>query len=763
MDFRTPTLAAVLLLLTGALPLSAQASTFVVKDIRVEGLQRIAAGTVFSYLPIKVGDRVDESVTPEIVRSLYRTGFFKDVKLEREGDVLVISVDERPAISDIKIEGNKAIDTEQLKKGLKDIGLAEGRTFNKSVLDKIENELRRQYFSQGKYGVKIVSTVTPLERNRVAIEIDIVEGETATIKRINIVGNKAFDEDDLLDEFKQTTGGWLSWVTKDNQYSKQKLSADLETLRSFYLDRGYLNFRIESTQVNITPDKQDIYVTINIHEGDVYTVRDVKLAGDLVLPPEELFPAVRLDRGRPFSRKATVESTERITEKLSDLGYAFANVNPIPEVDEANKTVGLTFFVDPGKRVYVHRINFKGNAKTRDEVLRREFRQMESAWFSSSQVKRSRTRLQRLGFFEDVSIETPAVAGSPDQVDIDVSVKERSSGSIMAGVGYSQSQGVLFNASISQDNFLGTGKRVVLAFNNSQINTLYQLAYVNPYFTPEGISRGFSLRYRSTNYDELQTLSPYTTDVLAAGVNFGVPISEENRINFSFDIENLKLKLFEDNASDEIIDFVDTYGDEALTFRLGASWSSDTRDRAIFPTRGGIQKVYGELAIPGSDLTFYKIGYSHRRYFPITSDFTLGLNLDLGYGDGYGSTEELPFYENFYTGGITSVRGYKLYSLGPRDSNDRAYGGNIRTVGNVELFFPLPAKAYKDSVRLSTFFDAGNVFLDEFDAGDIRYSVGLGATWMSPLGALSVSVAQPLNDKPGDDTEVFQFNFGQTF
>ncbi len=763
MDFRTPTLAAVLLLLTGWLPLPAEAASFVVKDIRVEGLQRIAAGTVFSYLPIKVGDRVDESVTPEIVRSLYRTGFFKDVKLEREGDVLVISVDERPAISDITIEGNKAIDTDELKKGLKDIGLAEGRTFNKSVLEKIENELRRQYFSQGKYGVKIVSTVTPLERNRVAVEIDIVEGETATIKRINIVGNKAFDEDDLLGEFKQTTGGWLSWVTKDNQYSKQKLSADLEILRSFYLDRGYLNFRIDSTQVTITPDKQDIYVTINVSEGDVYTVRDVKLAGDLILPAEELFPAVRLDRGQPFSRKATVESTERITDKLADLGYAFANVNPIPEVDEGNKTVGLTFFVDPGKRVYVRRINFKGNAKTRDEVLRREFRQMESAWFSSSQVKRSRTRLQRLGFFEEVSIETPAVAGSPDQVDINVNVKERSSGSIMAGVGYSQSQGILFNASVQQDNFLGTGKRVVLAFNNSQINTLYQLAYVNPYFTPEGISRGFNLRYRTTNYEELQTTSPYTTDVLAGGVNFGVPISEDNRIGFSFDIEDLTLKVIEGNASQEVRDYVRTYGDEALTYRLGTNWSSDSRDRAIFPTRGGAQKLYAEVAVPGSDLTFYKIGYQHRRYFPITSDFTLGLNLDLGYGDGYGDTQEIPFYEHFYAGGFNSVRGFKLYSLGPRDSRDKAYGGNIKTVGNIELFFPMPGKAFKDTVRLSTFVDAGNVFLDDFDAGEIRYSVGLGATWMSPLGALSVSIAQPLNDKPGDETEAFQFNFGQTF
>jgi outer membrane protein insertion porin family len=420
-------LGAVLLALT-VLPGAAAADTFVIRDIRVEGLQRIAAGTVFSYLPVKVGDRMDASQTPDLVRALYRTGFFKDVRLEREGDVLVIQVEERAAISEINIEGNKVIDTKDLKQGLKDIGLAEGRTFNRSVLEKIENELRRQYFNQGKYGVKVESTVTPLERNRVAINIDIVEGETAKIKRINIVGNKAFDEDDLLDEFKQTTGGWLSWITKDNQYSKQKLAGDLETLRSFYLDRGYLNFRIDSTQVTISPDKQDIFVTVNITEGEVYTIEDIKLAGELMAPPDEYFPLIHLSRGEPFSRKRVVESNERIVKKLGDLGYAFANVNPSTQLNEEKKTVALTFFVDPGKRVYVRRINFKGNAKTRDEVLRREFRQMESAWFSGSQVKNSRERLQRLGFFETVTVETPAVPGSTDQVDVDVTVKERDSG-----------------------------------------------------------------------------------------------------------------------------------------------------------------------------------------------------------------------------------------------------------------------------------------------------------------------------------------------
>jgi len=682
------------------------ADTFVVRDIRVEGLQRIAAGTVFSYLPIKVGDRMDPTQTPELVRALYRTGFFKDVRLEREGDVLVILVEERAAISEINIEGNKAIETKDLKQGLKDIGLAEGRTFNRSVLEKIENELRRQYFNQGKYGVKVESTVTPLERNRVAINIDIVEGETATIKRINIVGNKAFDEDDLLDEFKQTSGGWLSWITKDNQYSKQKLSGDLETLRSFYLDRGYLNFRIDSTQVTITPDKQDIYVTINVTEGEVYRIEDIKLAGELVVPPEEYFPLIQLTRGEPFSRKKVVQSNERMVQKLGELGYAFANVNPSTQLDEAKKTVAVTFFVDPGKRVYVRRVNFKGNAKTRDEVLRREFRQMESAWFSGSQVKDSRQRLQRLGFFETVNVETPAVPGSADQVDVDVTVKERDSGSLTAGIGYGQSQGILLNASIVQNNFLGTGKRVALTFNNSDINTIYSLSYTNPYFTPEGISRGFSLLYRSTDFTELTT-SQYLTDVVRGGVNFGVPITDTDRINFTLDAESTEIKLGQ-GVSAQLAAFVLEYGNDYLNFPLGVSWVRDSRDRAIFPTTGGVQRVFGEVTLPGSDLEYWKIGYTHRRYFPLSTSFTLALNLDIGYGEGYGNTSELPFYEHFYAGGVGTVRGFELYSLGPRDSNGDAYGGNLRTVANVELLFPMPGRAFADSVRLAAFLDAAH-------------------------------------------------------
>lgn len=754
---------------------AAVADTFVVKDIRVDGLQRIAAGTVFNYLPVKVGDRMDPSQTPDLIRALYRTGFFKDVRLEREGDVLVIQVEERAAVSEINIDGNKSIETKDLKQGLKDIGLAEGRTFNRSILEKIENELRRQYFNQGKYGVKVESTVTPLERNRVAINIDIVEGETATIKRINIVGNKAFTESELLGEFKQTAGGWLSWLTKDNQYSKQKLSGDLEALRSFYLDRGFLNFRIDSTQVTISPDKQDIFVTVNVTEGEVFTIGDIKLAGELIVSADEYFDLIELSRGEPFSRKRVVESNERIVKKLGDLGYAFANVNPSTQLDDEKKTVVLTFFVDPGKRVYVRRISFKGNAKTRDEVLRREFRQMESAWFSGSQVKNSRERLQRLGFFETVTIETPAVPGSTDQVDVDVTVKERDSGALTAGVGYGQSQGILLNASIIQNNFLGTGKRVAVTFNNSDIYTIYALSYTNPYFTPEGISRGFSLMYRKTDFTSLTT-SQYLTDVIRGGVNFGIPITDTDRVNFTLDLDDTTLKLSREWASLQLREFVRQNGDEFFNIPLGVSWIRDSRDKAIFPTSGAIQKLFGEFTAPGSDLEYWKAGYSHRRYFPLSKSLTLALNVDVAYGQGYGGTTALPFYENFYAGGFGTVRGFKLYSLGPRDSLGNSYGGNLRTVGNVELLFPLPAKAFAESIRLATFVDAGNVFLTQsarppttgccgngFDVGDLRYSAGVGASWLSPFGALTVSVARPLNDKRGDETQIFQFQFGQSF
>jgi len=750
------------------LGISAQslAEGFRVADIRIEGLQRITAGTVFNYLPVKPGDLVEFDRTSEIVRALYQTGFFKDVRLERAGDVLVVVVTERPAISEITFSGNKSIDTEKLKEGLKDIGLAEGRTFERSVLERIEQELERQYFNQGKYAVKLTSTVTPLERNRVSIQIDIVEGETALIKKINIVGNRAFEEDDLLDEFESSTGGWFSRFTKDNQYSRPKLAGDLEVLRSYYLDRGYVNFKIDSTQVTITPDKKDIYITININEGDVFTISDIRLAGDLIGEAEEYFPLIHLRRGEPFARKVVVESSDRVSAKLSDLGYAFANVNSIPEIDEDNKTVAVTFFVDPGKRAYVRRINIRGNARTRDEVIRREFRQMESAWFSGEKLKLSRERAQRTGYFDSVSVETPSVPGSGDEVDINVTVSEKPSGSLLAGLGYSQSDGVVVNASINQDNFAGTGKKVALALKTSSANQQYLLSYTNPYYTIDGISRGFELSYRKVDFDELDS-ADYKTDDAIAGMNFGIPLSEFNRFNFGFAVHHIDFKAG-GTASDEVLLFEEVEGNSFLDFEVNLSWRHDSRDTAIFPNKGSLQSLYAEATLPGSDLSYYKISYENRGYWPLTRDLVFSAKGEIGYADRYGDTEIYPFFKHFFAGGPGRVRGYASRSIGPRDSQGDSIGGTAMYAGSLELLFPPPfMKKGAETIRLAAFVDVGSVVYAErtdlFDMDELRYSSGIGFSWLSPVGALTLSYAIPLKTDDQDEKEEFQFSFGQTF
>jgi len=737
------------------------AAEFKIEDIKVEGLQRIAVGTVFNYLPVRPGDVVDDSVTPQIIRALFKTGFFKNVRLEKIDNILVVYVEERPAISSIIFTGNTSIETEGLKEGLKEAGLAEGRTFNSSVLDDIENLLRRQFFNQGKYGVKLTSTVSPLERNRVSILIDIDEGQTATIKKINIIGNDTFAEEDLLEKFKLTTGNFLSFYFNDNQYSRQKLTADLETLRSWYLDKGYVNFKIDSTQVTITPDKSKIYITINVLEGDVFTISDIKLAGEMVTDPAEFFPLIHLKRGEAFSRRKVVASTERISSKMANLGYSFANVNNIPDIDEENKTVAVTFFVDPSQRVYVRRINIEGNKVTRDSVIRREFRQQEKAWFSTEKLDLSKKRLQRLGYFEEVNIETPAVPGTTDQVDVHVKVSEKSTGSILIGAGLSQSDGIVFNSSVNQSNFLGTGKSVSVAFNNSSSNTEYKLSIHNPYYSVDGISRGFTLKYKETDFDELD-VADYSTDVGQASVNYGIPLSEFNRfnVNLAYNYTNFKPG---STPSNEINNFVAAEGQEFNDFKVGLNWKHDSRDSAIFPKEGGVQRLNMETNLPFSDLKFYKLSYKQRRYVPLSETFILSSGIDLGYGDAYGGTISLPFYENFFAGGVGSVRGFESSSLGPQDSRGDALGGNVKVAGSVELLFPPPIFSDTKTVRLSTFFDVGNVFDDEVDFGKMKYSVGVGAQWLSPLGALTVSAAQPLNDESGDRVEVFQFNLGNNF
>lgn len=764
--------------------------SFVVGDIRVEGLQRIAAGTVFNYLPIKIGERIDEQRSADIIRALFKSGFFQDVRLERDGNVLIVFVAERPAISKIDINGNKSLELEQLKEGLKTIGFAEGRVYDKSLLDKVEQELQRIYFAQGKYGVKIDKTVTPLERNRVAISIDISEGVAARIHQINVVGNTAFPDEDLLEEFELSPPTLFSFYTGVDQYSRQKLAADLERLRSYYLNRGYVNFNVDSTQVTITPDRKDIYITINITEGEPYAINKVKLAGDIVVPTEELFNLVEIRKGDNFSRRKATETSDAISKRLGKDGYAFANVNVVPEIDEKAKTVDITFFIDPGRRAYVRRINFAGNLRTRDDVLRREMRQFESAWISTDQVERSRQRLDRLGYFEEVTVETPAVPGTTDQVDVNFKVKEHPSGNLLAGVGFSDSQGVIFNASVSQDNFLGSGKRVVVGFDNSDVNTIYRFGYVNPYYTEDGVSRGFNFLYRKTDASEAN-IARYTSDVSQIGMTFGVPLTEYNSAGLTLSYQNVAINTSTNTPVDYVTyllnndssydvggintnmtsstdDDFPNNGDSASfnIFNLSANYSVDTRNRRVFPTRGTLQSIDAELAVPGSDLTYYKLDYRHERYYALNRTFTLGLKGEVGYGDGYGDTSALPFFENFLAGGGRSVRGYEDNTLGPKDprTND-PLGGNIKLAGSAELIFPVPWVKDKNAWRFTGFVDAGNVYgTDEnFDLGQLRYSTGLGVTWLSPFGALTFSLAAPFNEQADDQTKSFQFNFGSSF
>ena len=756
------------LLLVCLLLLSSWAyADFVIQDIRVEGLQRISAGTVFNYLPVSVGSTLKEQDYPEIIRSLFKTGFFTDVNLERDGNTLVITVVERPAIAEINISGNKDINTDDLKKKLKEIGFAEGQVFDRALLDRVQQELLAQYYSRGKYAVKITTQVRPLERNRVAIELDISEGMAARIKQINIVGNEAFTEDDLLENFKLSTSGWFSFITKDDQYSKQKLTADIETLRSYYLDRGYLKFNVESTQVSITPDKKDIYITINISEGKPYTIKDIRLTGKTVVPPDKLQKLIKIKPGDTFSRSSITEATQKISDRLGEEGYAFANVNAAPELDEANNQVGLVFNVDPGNRVYVRRITFRGNSKTQDEVLRRELRQMEGAPYSTKDLKRSKERLQRLRYLESVDTETPRVPGTNDQVDINYTVVERPSGSLIFGIGYGQGAGILLNASLSQDNFLGTGNTFSLNFNNSRISTNYSLSFNDPYYTIDGISRGYKFYYRKIDANEAN-LAKYTIDGYGGEINFGFPLNEYDTLYTSLGPEHIRVNKSSDTP-DEIVKYLQDHGSSYNELKWLASWTRDSRNRLIFPERGSLNRLTGEIAVPPSDLEFYKLTFSHHTYLSIIKSLVFSIGGDIGYGDGYGDTNDLPFFENFYAGGISSVRGYKANSLGPRYSDGDPSGGKFKTIGNTELTFPAPFLEKSNNFRLYTFLDGGSVFKsingseDAFDWNELRFSTGAGFQWFTPIGPFTISYGVPLNKGKNDKTQPFQFLLGVPF
>ncbi|HEX7272927.1 MAG TPA: outer membrane protein assembly factor BamA [Casimicrobiaceae bacterium] len=736
---------------------------FVVKDIRVEGVQRTDAGTVFNYLPIKVGDRVDNEKASEAVKALYATGFFRDVRLEVEGDVLVVIVQERPTISQIDIVGVKEFEKDTLKKALKDIGVAESRIFDRSALDRAEQELKRQYINRGYYAMTVTTTVTPQERNRVAINFTVEEGAVAKIAVINFVGANVFSERTLLAQMQLSTSGWFTWYTKNDQYSKQKLQADLESLRSYYTDRGYLEFQVDSTEVSITPDKEHIYITIDITEGPKYTISDVRLAGELVLPEVEFMRLISVHPGDVYSRGKLTQSTKAISDRLGSDGYAFANVNAVPDIDREKRTAAFTFFVDPGRRIYVRRVSISGNSKTRDEVIRREVRQLENGWYDATRIERSKVRISRLNYFDDVNVETPSVPGSPDQVDLDVTVTEKPTGNLLAGVGYSSADGVVLTGSISQNNIFGTGNSLTAAINTSRVGRNISLSYLEPYWTIDGVSRTLELYNKNITPSSLP-IAQYSSETYGAAVGFGIPVTETDTVNVGFRYEHTSLSV--PLGSPLIyIDFVHEFGNVTNSYILSAGWSQDTRDNILFPNRGLVQAALVEYGLPFGDLYYYKANYLIQWFTPLPANFVLMLRSDLGYGGGLGG-KPLPFFKAYYGGGVGSVRGYETASLGPQDAAGNTTGGRQKIIGNAELFFPLPgAKATDQSVRLSVFFDAGEIYDEgtqpQFES--FRYSTGVGIAWNSPVGPIKLSYGYPLNKQPGDRIQRMQFQVGTVF
>jgi outer membrane protein insertion porin family len=842
---------------------------FTVTDIRVDGLQRISAGTVYSYLPVEKGDVVDRSRSSEAIRALFKTGFFSDVSLERQGGILVIKVVERPAINAIRLTGNKEIKSEDLLKGLKGIGLAEGETFNPLNLDRVTQELTRQYNNRGKYNVTIQPKVTNLDRNRVDVELVIDEGKAAKIRDINIVGNEAFPESQIRGNWESATSNWLSWYRRDDQYSREKLSGDLEKLSNFYLDRGYVDFNVESTQVSVSPTKQDMFITANISEGEVYTISSIKVTGDTVLPQDEIEKLVIVKEGATFSRALLELTSDAMTTTLANVGYAFAQVNPIPEVDREKRTVAINFFVEPGPRVQVRRIIFKGNVNTADEVLRREMRQFEATWYSQAAIDRSKIRLQRLGFFESVDIETPAVAGTKDQVDVVINVKERNAGSFVFGLGYSQVGGLITSIQLQQNNFLGSGNRFTLGVQNNRYSKRLNFSYFDPYFTDDGVSLGYNVSY--SDFDQgTNAAARYTSSNAAGEAVLGIPLSEHNSISTSLGISRNQITTSHGSTPPQIEDYLfdavgarafiqvpglhlDDDGDEILrdangdpildangnvqasacftanpptctprnndadtdpntfdvaplvdsaarqwtinTWTWQVGWARDTRNDYLLPTRGSLHRANAEVALPGSDLEYYRLSYEYERYQPLTRWMVLKIGVNLGYGDSYGATRDklcrehnlngvvilgadsscgLPFFKGFYAGGPGSIRGFEANSVGPFytatdietrpttdwGNNAQYLGGSVKTTGTFEFFFPRLLSG--PGTRLSAFVDYGNVYgsTHNIELRDFRISTGLSLAWQSPLGPISISYAIPIQAERYDQVERLQFTFG---
>jgi outer membrane protein insertion porin family len=760
-----------------ALPVYSGENDFYVSDIRVDGLKRVSSGTIFGAFPVSVGEQISEEKIVSATKVLFKTGLFTDIQVVREDDDLVIVVQERPSISKIEISGNKDISEDDLLDGLRTAGMAEGKVFKRVTLERLELEILRSYVTQGRYSASVEAEVIELPRNRVAITLKINEGEVASILHINIVGNNAFSDDAIIELMELKMPTFWSLFTSDDKYSKEKLSGDLERVRSFYLDSGYIKFAIESTQVSISPHKEDVFVTINISEGPLFTLRDYELKGELILDEDILNRLVQIQPGEVFSRRKLTLTSDLISRALGSEGYTYANVNAIPEAHD-DDTASVTFFVDPGKRNYVRRINFRGNTNTRDEVLRQEMIQMEGASASTDLIEGSKARLERLGFFSSVNIDTPSVPGASDQVDVTYSVEEQSSGNLSASLGFSQGSGFSLGLSVSENNFFGSGKKVSFGVNTTNSVKSANFSYLDPYFTVDGVSRGFSVFAKKTDFDE-DDLSDYIIDEAGASVTFGYPINNISRLKFSFGYTNTRLKVGSEVPT-EIIRFTSEEGQNFNTYSFVSTWSRSTLNRGQFPTRGWGQSVSFDLAAPFSDLSFYKLNYRSNFYFPLDSDhdFVFRLRNKWAWGRGYGDTESLPFYENYFAGGITSVRGFERNSLGietrpdPTTANSPdPFGGDLLFENSAELIFPLPFVKDQRSLRLSYFVDSGNVFNTanntaesfSFDAGELRWSTGVSLQWITFIGPLGFSFGKAINDIPGDDTRFFQFSLGQPF
>ena len=779
------------------LPMFALAqSDFVVRDMRVEGLQRISEGTVFNYLPINIGDRVDQIRVQESIRALYGQGLFDDIEIRRDGETLIVIVQERPSIESFVIEGNKDIKTEDLTESLRGVGLATGRTFDQSVLDEVAGFLREQYYDRGKYGVVVDTSVIDTPNNTVRIRIDVKEGERAKIRQVNLVGNDTFDEEDIRSDFELDTANWLSWVRQDDRYAKESLEGDLEKLRSYYMDRGYADFRVDSTQVAISPNKKDIFVTIGIHEGDLYTISDVKIVGDMVVPEELLRAMVLAQPGSIFNQRALTQSSEFMSFRLGEQGYANAEIEPVPELNHETKEAEITFYVDPKSRVYVRRINFHGVDEVNDEVLRREMRQMESSYLSNNLVERSKVLLQRLPYIEAVEVNNVPVPGVPDMVDIDFDLQYRMPGQFSGGVGFSESQGLMLNGSIVHTNFLGTGNRVALEAVSGKYQKLYSLSHTDPYRSMDGVSRTVSLNFRDIT-QFTSAASDFSTTSGGLTVDYGYPITEFQRVSFGLSYQRSELlasRSSTQQAQDWVLNngnpFIEDsgngfvfFGTKFDTVEMIAGWSFDSRNRALFANRGTRQNIILTVAVPGSDVEYFQARYNFTKYIPIFGRWVGRINAELGLSQAMGDTTAAPPFKQFYGGGPSSVRGFKESYLGPRDSFGNPYGGNALVASQVELIIPLPQK-WSSQARASLFYDTGNVFntgevdfTDKLgapveykpDIDELRASVGIGVQWLAPLGLFRFSYAYPLNEYRGnhrfygDEVERFQFSIGQAF